>query len=341
MTFVGGEVGSPIGLAPPSTYSLFGHKINSSVPLFGLVGCSNLTSGEPVIDLHLGVLSEADYGEGRFHIHFDEGGASGSLSLTRDASGAFTIFTNTVFEGDGRRVHTRIDHDPVMGRLWMRENRPIDPLEVVSFLVSPSMPLWLRATQRLLPLHAAVVSMGDKAVAICGLSGAGKTTLALRCRKRSFAIIADDMAAIDWNSGLVHHGAAFSRIDPQQFAMTEEGGATRRSPRLPKYLLDTSQHPYWSNPRPLPLAAVFVLSGFQDDQTVWVEQVPELEAGITLNANLTGEMFPPTRDERQAGFSAAMAVAKQVPVYRLRRPKGLDHLDATVDAIYNSIHQNK
>lgn len=323
-----------------SSYLLFGHRINSPIPLDGLASCSFVTGEEQVIDLELGELAEADYGRGLSHaLQFDEGGASGSLSLTRHPSGAFTIFTDTVFEADGRRVHARIDHDPAAGRLHMRENRPIDPLEVVSFLVSPSMPLWLRATHRFLPLHAAVVAMNDKAVAICGPSGAGKTTLALHCRKRSFAIIADDMAAIDWNSGLVHHGAAFSRIDQQQFALIEEGGTTRRSPRLPKSLLDTGQHHYWSNPRPLPLAGIFMLSGFHDDQAICVQRVPDIEAGIALSANLTGEMFPPTKAQRQAGLSASMAVAERVPVYRLRRPRGLDRLDAAVEAIYNTVHK--
>lgn len=323
-----------------SVYALFGHQINSPISLEGLVRVNAAVCHWPTIDLVVGGLEVVERGEGVCHaLRFDEGGASGSLSLTRHPSGAFTIFTDTVFEADGVRVHARIDHDPVAGRLHIRENRPIDPLEVVSFLVSPSMPLWLRATGRLLPLHAAVVAMDDKAVAICGPSGAGKTTLALHCRKRSFAIIADDMAAIDWNSGLVHHGAAFSRIDQQQFALIEEGGTTRRSPRLPKSLLDTGQHRYWSNPRPLPLAGIFMLSGFQDDQAICVQRVPDIEAGIALSANLTGEMFPPTKAQRQAGLSASMAVAERVPVYRLRRPRGLDRLDAAVEAIYNTVHK--
>jgi hypothetical protein len=288
----------------------------------------------------LGELAEADFGEGTAHIlQFDENGASGSLSLTRERSGAFTIFTNTLFAADKRRVHARIDHDPATGRLRMRENRPINPLEAVSFLVSPSMPLWLRATNRYLPLHASVIALGDKAVAICGPSGAGKTTLALHFRKRSLAIIADDMAAIDGTSGLVHHGAPFSRIDRQQFALIGDGEATRGSLRLPKSLLDTGEHPYWSDPRPLPLAGIVLLSGFHDDPAIAIESVPAIEAGIALSANLGGEMFPPTKAQRQAGLSASMAVARQVPVYRLRRPAGLDHLDATVDAICRVIEQ--
>lgn len=318
------------------TYALFGHHIKSALPLYGLAGAGFLSSEGPVVKLECGELSASDHGEGNSHIvHFDEGGAAGTLSLTRDPSGVFTVFTDTFFKGSGDRVLARIDHDPASGLLLMREDRPIDPLEVVSFLVSPSMPLWLRSTHRYLPLHAAVVAMDGKAIAICGHSGAGKTTLALHCLRRGFAIIADDMAAIDWHSGVVHHGAAFSRIDEQQMALVEEHGETRRSPRFPKHLLDTGQHEYWSNPRPLPLAGIFMLSSFQSDAALTIDPVPQLEAGIALNSNLTGEMFPPTTAERQAGFSAAMAVAEAIPVYRLNRPRGLDHLGATVDAIYN------
>ena len=322
----------------PYTYLLFGHRINSQIALNGLVVSSRLADEVPVIDLTLGELAEEDCGHGSSDaLFFEQDGAAGWLSLIREPAGAFTIFTDAVFDNDRRRVQGRIDYDPVAGRLRMRETRPIDPVEVVTFLVSPSMPLWLRATQRLLPLHAAVVAMGDKAVAICGPSGAGKTTLALHFRKRSFAIMADDMAAIDWKGGLVHHGAPFSRIDRHQFALMGDGGTTRRSPRFSKSLLDTGEHPYWSNPHPLPLAGIFLLSAFQDNHAIAIERIPAVEAGIALSANLSGEMFPPTKAQRQAGLSTAMAVAKQVPVYRLRRPAGLDHLDATVDAISDAI----
>lgn len=324
------------------SYALFGHRIASSAPLFGLVSDASLSRDSPVIYLEIDELSEPVSGEtGSDVVEFDDNGLVGSMSLTRSSPGVFSILAEGSFVPHARRVSARFHHDVNACRLEMRATEPLDPLEVLSFLLSPSMPLWLRATQRFLPLHAAVVAMDGKAVAICGRSGAGKTTLALHCRKRSFAIIADDMAAIDWNTGLVQHGAAFSRIDCQQFSLIDSVERTHHSPRLPKYLFDTRQHDYWSAPRPLPLAGVFMVSAFHDDQAVCVERVPDIEAGIALSANLTGEMFPPTKAQRQAGLSASMAVAQRVPVYRLRRPRGLDHLDASVDAIYDRIHRDQ
>lgn len=308
------------------------------MPLFGFASAGASKGDMPLVQLHIGRLTDNDqFVYGPDLVEFHEGKTSGALSLIRSPCGASSIEIKTVFEEGLGSSRSRIDFDTANCVLSMWEDKHIDPLIVASVLVSPCMPLWLRTTHRYLPLHASVISMADQAIAICGQSGAGKTTLSLQCRKRSFAIIADDMAAVDLDSGFVHHGAAFSRIERQQFAQLVATGEAYRNPRLQKNLLDTSEHDYWSDPRPLPLTAVFLLCDFSNDERVFLEPISKFQAGLALNANLAGEMFPLKKTDQQAGFSAAMKLAQNTKVFKLHRPKGLEYLDEAINAILSEI----
>jgi hypothetical protein len=50
-------------------------------------------------------------------------------------------------------------------------------------------------------LHAAVVVIGGRAVAIAGPPGAGKSTIAMALAHRGHAILTDDVAAVVWQGG--------------------------------------------------------------------------------------------------------------------------------------------
>lgn len=254
-------------------------------------------------------------------------GEEGRLSLKRQGTDGFSVF---IHEAGSARA--RIDHSLTDGSITIREDGPIDPIQVTSFLVSPFMPLRLRTLMHVFPLHAAVIGIGDGAVAICGASGAGKTTLALHLREQAHAIIADDLAAIDPATKHVHHGATFCRIDPEHPAVRTARGARRANARVPKHFLETSDHAFWCSPRPVPLAAILIL-GVSDDARITAERLGQPHAGLALASHLSGEMFAPSLSARQTGLAAAFDLAKRIPVYALRRPRGLEHLDATADLV--------
>lgn len=301
----------------------------SPCPLWGLGAPDGLGADAPTLTLSLDshfVSGPEEFG-GCSVAYQTPRGEDGRLSLERHGASGFTVFIN-----EAGATCARIDHDLAAGSVKIREDGPINPVHVTSFLVSPFMPLRLRTVMKSFPLHAAVIAMGDKAVAICGPSGAGKTTLALYLREQSHAIIADDLAAIDLATGLVHHGAAFCRIDPKHPAARRASGARRANARVAKHFLDTSDHAFWSSPRALPLAAIFML-GSSDDRPTTVELLGQPHAGLALGSNLSGEMFPPSLSARQAGLAAAFEMAGRIPVYALRRPRGLEHLAATADLI--------
>jgi hypothetical protein len=59
------------------------------------------------------------------------------------------------------------------------------------------------AAERLVPLHGALVRGRERALLISGVSGAGKTTLALALAARGYEVLGDDVAMLDPRDGTV------------------------------------------------------------------------------------------------------------------------------------------
>jgi hypothetical protein len=96
---------------------------------------------------------------------------------------------------------------PAIARFLVANGRSI----VVEPRVSPSDPavrllllgnvLGLLCQQRaVLPLHASCVRIGDEAAVFVGSSGMGKSVIAAVLAREGFAVLADDVCAIDWRS---------------------------------------------------------------------------------------------------------------------------------------------
>lgn len=314
-------------------YALFGHCIVSPVELPALAAAGDALDGAPRIHLTIdnsfvpgpefkGTASKPH----AYHSH------RGNLGFARQPDGRFALYIN-----DETGQCGQVDHDPAAGTIVMREEGPTNLLEVTSQLVSPSVPLMLRSTLRYFPLHASVLAAGDCAIAICGRSGAGKTTLARFMHGRSHEIIADDLASIDQERGMVHHGAQFVRLDGIEGQEQALSLASQRSARLPKSIISTAEASFWKDPRPLPLRAIILLSELQEGVQLRLERLAAPRAALALARNMSGEMFLPTSEMLQEGFTAATHTATRIPVLTLHRPPGLEYLEETANIISQAV----
>lgn len=106
----------------------------------------------------------------------------------------------------------------------------------------------------LLPLHAACVRIGDKAVAIAGQSGAGKSTLAANLLRRGFPMLADDVTVVDLSAGTPLAMPAFPRVKLWRDAMNRlelpVDGLERARPTLEKYHVPVEEG-FCATPTPL------------------------------------------------------------------------------------------
>lgn len=88
---------------------------------------------------------------------------------------------------DGRRVIMAPDGDP-------------DRADVRTFLLGSVIAI-VCMRRSLLPLHACCLERGGAAVAVCGSTGAGKSTLAALLVGRGFRLLADDLTVVDTAGG--------------------------------------------------------------------------------------------------------------------------------------------
>jgi hypothetical protein len=149
----------------------------------------------------------------------------------------------------------------------------------------------------LLPLHASVVVINGRAVALCGPAAAGKSTLAAMLAGQGHGVIADDICVVDMrNDGEVSVTPGCTRLQLWPDALTELGVATdgleRALEHKQRYFLDCGNR--------LPL------------------QPYKLAAVVQLVRNA----LPPARPERLRGAQAAHAMYDCIHTQRPARALG-------------------
>jgi hypothetical protein len=175
-------------------------------------------------------------------------------------------------------------------------------------------------------LHASVVLIDDRAVAIMGPSGAGKSTTAAALALRGARVIADDVA------GLVDHGDHFEVVSSHMRLRlwSDSSEALFGSAELP-FIADASWKRYYElaehfAPGRFPLSVVYTL----EDRIVEIPRVDELtgrEAVVEVLAN-TFKHAPRDTETVSEDFDRAGRIARHVPV-RLASPSR--HLDRATE----------
>ena len=113
-------------------------------------------------------------------------------------------------------------------------------------------------------LHASVVAVEDRAIALVGAKGAGKSTLALALARHGGRLVSDDVAAVSLDEGIcwVAVGRAALRMRPDSAATLGAGFTALRPvwatapPSLDKRYYEAGEHMGTPAAARLPLAAV-------------------------------------------------------------------------------------
>jgi len=174
----------------------------------------------------------------------------------------------------------------------------------------------------LLVLHASVINAAGRAVAILGHSGAGKSSTAAALHMRGHHIIADDVGAInlDKQTPIIFPGFPQIKISPE--AATALGydleslhllheQEARRGYRITQDFL----------PAPLPLERIYVLS---EDSQFDIAPLRSHEAVMELVRHSR-----PTTLIHSGGAAHLLQcanLAKQLTIYRIKRPRSLSWL---------------
>ncbi len=193
--------------------------------------------------------------------------------------------------------------------------------DACTYLLGPVMGFVLRL-RGVVCLHASAVAIGDQAIALVGLPGAGKSTTAAAFGRCGFPVLADDVVALVDRGEHFLVQPAYPRVNLWPDSVRELFGSEDALPRITptwdKRYLSLGQNTYPFGHNPLPLGAIYILSGREVSRTAPViEQLAGSEAFMALVAN-TYVNYLLDRDMRSREFDALSRMLTAVPVRRVR-----------------------
>ncbi len=198
----------------------------------------------------------------------------------------------------------------------------------------------------IISFHASAVASEEGAVLFVGRSGAGKSSLLGALLKRGYAMLADDVVGVAPDSSL--RGASASHFPaPNAYsrflalpayprlrlcadaldALAWRGQALKEGKRFGKHLVPVRRF----HASPLPIRSLYLLdahsrSGIEIETVRSSSAVEALRRQVLLKRLMNGL-------GRREHFHTAVAMVRQAPVVRVRRPVHALRLDALADRV--------
>jgi hypothetical protein len=310
----GGAVDSSGPYRPSLDVTLCGWRVRSDVPL--MADLRPWAGDDRAADVSIRLGPVADLDDVVYATPFLHVGRDGTCRLEVAAVARYLIRS-------GREVVVDPRIDPAAAA-------------VRTFLLGPA--LGLLCHQRcLFPLHAACVRLGSLAVALAGVSGTGKSTLAAVLAKRGHEVLADEVCVID---PAAPGGPAVLPSFPRIKLWRDSVEALGFSPHLfeanragqEKYHV-VFRSAVGTVPDPVPLRAILLLSQSVQSRPEGQRPLPGMDAAAALSG-LVYRRLPAERMGRDAGLRRDTAgVAATVPVVRFERRMDLGSLDGQADLL--------
>lgn len=188
----------------------------------------------------------------------------------------------------------------------------------------------------ILGLHASAVALHGGAVAFLGHKGQGKSTIAATLYARGHALVGDDLVAVDINDlghSLVLPGFPQLKLMPEAVTAALGDDPTQLRQLVSGYEKRGRVATAGFSLARLPLKRIYIL---EEGETLAIEPLKPQDALL----NVLGQSYPARifrqdlqGEEAARNFTQCAAVAKQVPTFRLKRPKSLTLLPATAQLL--------
>lgn len=183
-----------------------------------------------------------------------------------------------------------------------------------------------------LALHASAVAIKGKAVAFLGDAGWGKSTLAASLHARGYDLLCDDVLALDFTKNEITVLPAFPQLKLWPDALETIGVVPEQLSRLSAQV-EKRRRPISNgfSQLPIPLGAIYILGV---DSKLQIQPLSPQEAVVALVRNSHAALSRQLKvDGKESHFRQCTTLAKQIPVYGLKRPKNLAMLPAVADLV--------
>jgi hypothetical protein len=301
----------------PASYLFYGLRVLSKLPIPGLVVPE--ASGAPPLYIRLKEDSEfaSKFSESLSNVfytssNFDQNGDP-NLRAGMLNDGAYYGF----FYNDGPKF--AIDRK---GReIWGDWPDGYSLEDACTYLIGQVINFALRL-RGVISLHASSIAVGDRAIAIMGAPGAGKSTTAATFARLGYSILSDDVAVLDDQGSTFLVQPGYPRVnlwpDSARTLFGPQEDLPRITPTWGKKYLSLDRNGYRFQSDPLPLIAVYMLD--KRDAALAVPVVKELtatEAFATLVGN-TYLNFLLDADMRRREFEVLGRLATAIHARRVR-----------------------
>lgn len=187
-------------------------------------------------------------------------------------------------------------------------------------------------------IHCSAIEVEDQAILISGVSGAGKSTVALSLIEAGYRYLADDIIMVEPTPDmLIHPGFPLQKVcrnvaeqmNPEDLFYIDE--------RKDKFAYYNTKD-FCNEPRKL---TTMIMLEQHDGDTVQVKQLTGLDAlnGVLNNLFLLDAYkifgYPPAEKVRCLG------IASKLTLYKISRPKGKNTVTEIRDTIIHLLKQNK
>ena len=230
---------------------------------------------------------------------------------------------------------------PGVARFLLTEGREITfeieddapPEDIAVFVIGTVFGILLHQRRQVV-LHASAVRVGDRAVLFCGASGAGKSTMAAALNQKGYALLTDDVCAIDTNAS----GAFVAHSDGRRLKLWEQAikglnmaerkvGAVRA--QLEKYYIE----PHEPTGEALPLGAVYVLREFRAPFKEGIERPNVVDAALFVRRNAYRPRLVAAMSQKDSYFRLAAGIAAGPGVFLLTRPLQFKALPGVIEGL--------
>lgn len=323
-----------VGDSLSHTYQAFGLRLLSNLPIPGLH--SSTEDSNPDIVCRLGKLPawfresdlRAQEEDGLVEVvgQDDAAVARRKLRQSRHYYYRYSDGTEFIFDFSGTRVFAS----------WPP---PLTLDDTLTYLLGPILGFILRL-RGVLCLHASAVRIDGGAIAILGPAGAGKSTTAAALAMRGFAVLSDDVVALQeipegcFNVLPAH---AHLRLWPASSRMLlgSESALPLLTPNWEKRYLDSTGAGYTFVERPTELSAVYVLEERRNDSSAL--SIETLNGGRALSQLVANTYGNNVLDEamRRQEFISLSHLVRVAPVRKViphSDPKRLAELCDLIEA---------
>jgi hypothetical protein len=315
-------------------YLAYGLRISTNQPIPGLLPVSSLEVADINIQLlgqqqkQVPFLGKVDWRT------YPDGGQQRGVNIWQ-MQGNDGIYYRLEFLPEFQPIEFIINPDS--SRVWVFWSEERQYATVVSLLLGSVLGrvLLLRGV---LCLHASVVSIDGKAIAILGHSGTGKSTTAAALAQRGFPVLTEDITALKYDGSRFWVQPGYPRLRLWSNSLNAFGCSVEDLSKVSMYAekryldLNINSSKQWQfQKEPLPLSQIYLLE--KRNSTLVKPQIFPLSQGEALG-KLAANIFGKTMLDKQqlaSNFQQLSQLVQAVPMCRLARPDDLRSLPLICD----------